>query len=471
MRFCLPQIQPGLFHLTAGRHILEKEKDLEPVFICWDRKDLRNDLPYQQYLEQEKSRWQGYNEEYRPRNPKATTVYLIDEAQDSYEEEHLWTQTLKSHNTRQKPMFVLVCLYGAIGTSRMREPGIESRALLMDHLQRIELRQSVPGQPYMLFKPDETADTVQKWAILNNLHIGTDISEYLHTATDGHPGMVGVILWVAYRRLFSGPEPGSDTGLQRISLQQSCLNAIARFSPSVLRLRKITGIPEATYQDELYCCLNYELRSLPILSEYSPSKDGRIDFYIFDKKWGIEVLQPRSKADITEHIRRFQTGGKYQRWNILDDYVILNFCSKASLQQIEIKDTSIQPRFLQIVIDPEECTAEIYTFDKRLRETIGLGEGRRKYRDNDFTPSESSERIQILQQQQLMRDFGQSESSDSPQTLQNQLLRMERERGEMERKQEEMERERGEMERKQEEMKRKQEEMERKIAELENRSK
>lgn len=109
------------------------------------------------------------------------------------------------------------------------------------------------------------------------------------------------------------------------------------FSPSVLQLRKIKGIPEAAYQDELYCCLNYELRSLPILSEYSPSKDGRIDFYIFDKKWGIEVLHPRRKADITEHICRFQAGGKYQRWNILDDYIILSFCSKASLREIEIE--------------------------------------------------------------------------------------------------------------------------------------
>lgn len=189
-----PQVGKTTLLRLLGRHILEKEKDLEPVFICWDRKDLRDNLPYQQYLEQEKSKWQEYNEKYRPRNPKATTVYLIDEAQDSYEEEQLWTQTLKSHNTRQKPMFVLVCLYGVIGTSRMREPGIESRALLMDYLQRIELRQSVPGRPYMLFKPDETTDTVQKWAILNNLQIDTDISEYLHTATDGHPGMVGVIL-------------------------------------------------------------------------------------------------------------------------------------------------------------------------------------------------------------------------------------------------------------------------------------
>lgn len=119
-------------------------------------------------------------------------------------------------------------------------------------------------------------------------------------------------------------------------------------------------------------------------------------------------------------------------------------------------DTSIQPRFLQIVIDLEERSAEIYTFDKRFRKLLGLGEGRRKYRDNDFNPPESSDSIQILQEQ-LMRDFSPPESSDSVQILQNQLMRMER-------KQAEMERERGEMERKQEEM-------ERKIAELENRPK
>ncbi|KAF2816880.1 uncharacterized protein BDZ99DRAFT_504827 [Mytilinidion resinicola] len=338
-----PQVGKTTLLRLLGRHILYEEEDLEPVFILWRRREMRREmgdsLPYKQYLEQEKSRWQEDNAKYRPYNPKATTVNLIDEAQDSYEEENFWAQTLKNPNTRQQSMFVLVCLYGATGVSRMREPNNESQALRMDRLQRVELRPSALGRPYMLFKPQETAVTVQKWAMVNKFQLEDEVA-------------------IALREVI-------------------CLNAIERFSPSVLRSRNCQSIPEAAFQDELYCCLNYELQSLPILSEYSHTKDGRVDFYIFDKKWGIEVLQSRRKEVITEHARRFQTGGKYQQWNIFDDYVILNFCSKPALREIEIDDL-------------EECTAEVYTHDMQLQKTSGLGEGRQRYYVDDFDRSENS---------------------------------------------------------------------------------
>lgn len=145
---------------------------------------------------------------------------------------------------------------------------------------------------------------------------------------------------VAYRRLFPGREP--DAVLKDLSLLQICSNAIARFSPSALQDRRYSqssgswGIPEAAFQNELYCCLNRGLYYLPILSEYSHSKDGRIDFYISDQKWGIEVLQCGSNTGIAEHIARFASGGKYQRWEIMDDYIILNFCPRAALREVKI---------------------------------------------------------------------------------------------------------------------------------------
>lgn len=146
---------------------------------------------------------------------------------------------------------------------------------------------------------------------------------------------------VAYRRLFPGREP--DAIVKDVSLQQICTNAIARFSPAALQIRQYSrsrggwGIPEAAFQDELYCCLNLELRYLPVLSEYSHTIDGRIDFYVSDKKWGIEVMQCGSATEIAKHIARFETGGTYYGWNIMDDYIILNFCSKAALQRVKPK--------------------------------------------------------------------------------------------------------------------------------------
>ena len=87
----------------------------------------------------------------------------------------------------------------------------------------------------------------------------------------------------------------------------------------------------------MYCALNFELHNLPILSEYSHTKDGRIDFFIFDKKGGIEVIQCGSVSKIAEHAARFAAGGRYREWNIFKDYIILNFCSKSTVRKIEIE--------------------------------------------------------------------------------------------------------------------------------------
>ena len=146
---------------------------------------------------------------------------------------------------------------------------------------------------------------------------------------------------VAYRRLFPGREP--DAVSRDISLQQICTNAVARFSPGALQPRwypQSNGkqrIPEAAFQDELYCCLNLELHYLPILSEYSHTTDGRIDFYVSDKNWGIEVLQCGSDAEIAKHAARFTNGGRYYAWGIMDDYIILNFCPRSLLRKIKIE--------------------------------------------------------------------------------------------------------------------------------------
>lgn len=152
---------------------------------------------------------------------------------------------------------------------------------------------------------------------------------------------------VAYRRLIPGREP--DAEVKNLSLQQICTNAIARFSPGTLQKRRHSrhsgswSIPEAAFQDELYECLNQELHYLPILSEYSHTKDGRIDFYISDRKWGIEVLQCGSNKEIVNHTARFASGGNYQRWEIMDDYIILNFCPRAALREVKIEGRFSHP--------------------------------------------------------------------------------------------------------------------------------
>lgn len=181
-----------LLHLL-GHYVLYKRKELEPVFIDWRTRAERHDLPYPTYLEQEKSLWRGINAQYRPCNPEAKTLYLIDEGQESYEEVDFWARELKNRGTRFRPMFVVVCLYGA-DVSIKRPLNIESRSLNIDPVQRVELRPSSTNNPYILFTLEETTVVIQKWAICNQYKLTDDLYQYLYTATDGHPGIVGFVL-------------------------------------------------------------------------------------------------------------------------------------------------------------------------------------------------------------------------------------------------------------------------------------
>ena len=181
-----------LLHLL-GHHVLYKRKELEPVYIDWRTRAERHDLPYPSYLEQEKSWWRERNAKSRPCNPEAKTLYLIDEGQESYEEVDLWAREFKNRGTRSRPMFVVVCLYGA-DVSIKRPSNIESRSLKIDPVQRVELRPSSTNNPYILFTLEETTVVIQKWAIFNQYELTDDLYQYLYTATDGHPGIVGFVL-------------------------------------------------------------------------------------------------------------------------------------------------------------------------------------------------------------------------------------------------------------------------------------
>ena len=147
----------------------------------------------------------------------------------------------------------------------------------------------------------------------------------------------------AYHRLL-GPEP--DALWPGFSLQQTCMHAISRFSPGAFRHRqRIAGngswkFPERAFQNEMYVCLTLELSHYPILAEHSNSEEGRIDFFISDRRWGIEILQCGTYATINEHVARFAPCGKYQSLG-MHDYIVLNFCPRTGLSHITIKGNGL----------------------------------------------------------------------------------------------------------------------------------
>jgi hypothetical protein len=125
----------------------------------------------------------------------------------------------------------------------------------------------------------------------------------------------------------------TDDGIQ-CELKELCFAALGKFSPTSLqshgkKINRIPGAmrPEAQYAYELYRCM-YSITGgkCVIHSEYSYTVEGRIDFFIKSRQWGIECLKDGDR--MSNHENRFQGQGAYGSWGIVCDYIILNFCTK-----------------------------------------------------------------------------------------------------------------------------------------------
>lgn len=115
------------------------------------------------------------------------------------------------------------------------------------------------------------------------------------------------------------------------SVATFCFKAIKKFSSrclsnstSELASGGIIRPLEAVYQDELYrSCYQILGSKSYLISEWSPGKKGRIDFYVSGgANWGIECVRDGDRLD--EHIARFQPRGLYYNWG-LAQHVILDF--------------------------------------------------------------------------------------------------------------------------------------------------
>ncbi len=134
-----------------------------------------------------------------------------------------------------------------------------------------------------------------------------------------------------------------------IPLDKLLMAALAMFRPSALKSRKETPtgewrIPEAAFQFEMYACLKKVLPGHYIFSEYAKNKTGRIDFYLPDHDKGIELLQNGSDKQIKEHTSRFHLlCGKYAKWDILKDFMIVNFCFGSSHHDLRKTGEGVYP--------------------------------------------------------------------------------------------------------------------------------
>ncbi|KAK9237143.1 hypothetical protein V1525DRAFT_404725 [Lipomyces kononenkoae] len=118
------------------------------------------------------------------------------------------------------------------------------------------------------------------------------------------------------------------------TIQSLCKEVLKHFSSKNLRhcvegklstAAKLRPL-EAQYQDEFYRAFNAVVgRGVPISSEWSRKGDGRVDFWIPQKRWGIELLRDHNR--VTEHCDRFKKGGRYYPWiegDMLEDWIIID---------------------------------------------------------------------------------------------------------------------------------------------------
>jgi hypothetical protein len=115
----------------------------------------------------------------------------------------------------------------------------------------------------------------------------------------------------------------------------------------------------------------------------------------------------------------------------------------------------MQSRILQIAVDPNEYTAEVYTHEKQLRATLTLGEGRQRFdADEDASSSEMADEAMLQQAsaqlQDMKRQMEQQEQRE--QDMKRQMEQQEQDmKWQMEQVQQDMKRQ---MEQMQEDMKR-----------------
>ena len=117
------------------------------------------------------------------------------------------------------------------------------------------------------------------------------------------------------------PPPPIKTG----DILTFVISIIKNFSPKRLATERtlpsgeIQLVPEAQYQVEFYrCCSDRSILTFP---EYGTGQ-GRVDFYIPAKEWGVELL--RNGDRLAEHSGRFSNTGSYATTLSLSDYIILD---------------------------------------------------------------------------------------------------------------------------------------------------
>ncbi|OJJ82731.1 uncharacterized protein ASPGLDRAFT_48833 [Aspergillus glaucus CBS 516.65] len=220
-------------------------------------------------------------------------VFIIDEAQTTYGESHLWFSVIKDWmGLSHSPSICLFSSYSSPST----------------------LLSMCLGAPQI--------SPFYNFAEFHDFKIEDNLKNHIYSMTNGHPGMVRSVL-----EFLETPVTPTIIELCLAILQHFCKQSlydaakIQRFGPSG-QIRP----PEAVFQDVFYQAFWQATQSrIAISSEWTEKGSRRINFYVVSPGWGFELLQDRDR--IEDHCARFQKHGIYHPWiqaHSLHEWIMLD---------------------------------------------------------------------------------------------------------------------------------------------------
>ena len=136
----------------------------------------------------------------------------------------------------------------------------------------------------------------------------------------------------------------------------------------------------------MYRCLQRILPGYFIATEWQHDRSDRVDFYLPRDRLEIQSLLNGTPDEIVEHLGRFDETlcGKYSKWGIIDDYLVINFCSSSKYKDLtgasklellytlcfevdnfidKTMDQTRFPKLIQVIYDQQEQTLKVYSAD------------------------------------------------------------------------------------------------------------
>jgi len=183
--------------------------------------------------------------------------------------------------------------------------------------------------------------TVLKYHSVTDQHFNIDERQalqkcfsrgWLHSDLIGHSEKIGYFFPSPLHQTFveSFLNGSRNAVISEATLRDFVVAICHKMSPVNFHARQVGAAyiqrtPEAQYGDEFYrACMDHTEGSIITPSEWI-NQEGRIDFYLPSRRWGIEIL--RDGNEIQDNNNRF-TYGAYSKWIVggeMEDYILLDF--------------------------------------------------------------------------------------------------------------------------------------------------